>query len=718
MEIAKGRLLQIRDTFPTYTLHDREHADNVVRLMGELLGRDGIEKLTALEAAMLILAAYFHDVGMAFTAEEREGLRDEEYFSEFLKAHPEALVTLEKSETDELPGDIAEWYCRWRHVERVFDVLNGVRETHLDLLLWETQDIGGQLADLCRSHNLDASALKDDALLPVDFRYECDLRFCAILLRLADILDFDRSRSPEQVYRDLNLAERRDERGATSDLEWRKHLASEGFSFPARREPDYELGFIAGPDSPAVEYDIREFLTVIEAEFTKCAALLRSCSERWRAHFLPGRIDRQNIRGKGYTYGEHRFTLDQREVLQLLMGDKLYENPYVFVRELLQNALDTSRHREFYEHSMGNLDFRCEPIQVSEWVDGEGYQWVCMEDFGMGMTEAIINDFLLKVGCSYYNSAQFEADVIRYARKTDHTFKPISRFGIGLLSCFIVGDQVEIATRHVAGEDGPIRFSLSGIQNFFVLQKRPNLLTAMPGPPGRESGERRMPGTTLCVRLDPRKERGILDLDTELHRHLLAPPVPVVFEDRSIGGDPKELLDTPWCKPTTITLPEADTENIHDALLYYQPKQPIKIRLLPIDITKHSPSPYIKGQLFAVVLDAPKEILLCIGGYDTGTGGGRVWDMKVSIEKNDGNGISIRIYAHMMCGVDMETRSAEFSVNLMSHLDVSSQSWNELAAHTHSVEHQYIAGMGHNGISLPSLKKANTRTLGYPHHLL
>src|SRR5215210_3080299 len=93
--------------------------------------------------------------------------------------------------------------------------------------------------------------------LPTDFRGEADLRFCAVLLRLADILDFDRTRSPEAVYEHLGLSRRIDPRQDTSDVEWRKHLCSEGFRFPDRRPEGYQLSFLAGPDEPGVEHDVR-----------------------------------------------------------------------------------------------------------------------------------------------------------------------------------------------------------------------------------------------------------------------------------------------------------------------------------------------------------------------------------------------------------------------------------------------------------------------------
>ena len=50
---AADRLDLVRDTFPTYTLHNRTHAINVVERMADLLGPD-LDKATALEGAVLI----------------------------------------------------------------------------------------------------------------------------------------------------------------------------------------------------------------------------------------------------------------------------------------------------------------------------------------------------------------------------------------------------------------------------------------------------------------------------------------------------------------------------------------------------------------------------------------------------------------------------------------------------------------------------------------
>jgi len=306
---ASAILERVIETFPTYTLHNHVHAENVVRLMGRLLGSRAAD-LTALEAAMLLLAAYYHDIGMVFDEHERQALANEESFRDFLGEHPEAYVAMEAAE-GAFPLEIAEWYCRWRHPERVYAHLDRLEHDALD---WGVVSLRDALATLCVSHSRDAATLHSDDLSP-DFLGQCDLRFCAIVLRIADILDFDRTRSPQPVYTYLGLKERADRRKVLSDVEWRKHLAADGFLFPSERDEPYVLDFVAGPDTPAVEHDVRQFLDVIEAELHECAAVLGSCSNRWRGFPLPDRISRRNIKSRGYKYGEHRFTLDRGAVL-------------------------------------------------------------------------------------------------------------------------------------------------------------------------------------------------------------------------------------------------------------------------------------------------------------------------------------------------------------------------------------------------------------------
>ncbi len=611
---AADKLDLVRDSFPTYTLHNEKHSLNVISLMEKLLGND-IKNLTELEAALLILSAYYHDIGMVFTEEERNNLQDEAHFDQFLNKHSKANLTIKQHQVsgdEDLPIDIAEWYCRWIHPQRSHDyILN-------HNISWNNYPIQHELAIICKSHGDDIKQLNHLEKLSIDFIGEADLLFCAILLRLADILDFDNSRSPEEVYKYLGLAEKREKRKQESDIEWRKHLCANGFTFKNNnRNERYPIKFIAAPNHPSVEYDVRQFLDIIEVELEKCHKVLASCSEKWREFKLPLNIDRSNIKSVNYAYGEHRFTLDQNQILDLLMGENLYSDPYVFVRELVQNAIDTSRHRVVYEHNKGNTNFQADAIEFSTWMDCEGYTWVRVDDYGMGMDESIIANYFLKVGKSYYESDEFEIEKLNW--KSD--FKPISRFGIGILSCFIVGDRIEVNTRKVITDPkrNALRLSMQGLDTFYILQKEeshPNC-KEMPNEP-KKAEKYREPkkaekyrennklGTSIAVRFDPRKYKGDFNLEEQLNHYIAASPVLVKFNDHEIGLNYEKHIKTPWIEPFEYELTDNEQQTIEDTL-NFKFSQHLKLKFIPLDITKHSPNPNLAGQAITIYLDIPHD---------------------------------------------------------------------------------------------------------------
>ena len=60
----------IRDTFPMFTLHNETHICNVMQRMADLLG-DDLHKLTRDEAAILLMSACCHDIGMSYSEDEK-----------------------------------------------------------------------------------------------------------------------------------------------------------------------------------------------------------------------------------------------------------------------------------------------------------------------------------------------------------------------------------------------------------------------------------------------------------------------------------------------------------------------------------------------------------------------------------------------------------------------------------------------------------------------
>ena len=84
-----------------------------------------------------------------------------------------------------------------------------------------------------------------------------------------------------------------------------------------------------------------------------------------------------------------------------------------------------------------------------------------VEDNGTGMTQQIIENHLLKVGASRYQDPQFQ--------KEYPDFSPISRFGIGVLSCFMIADDVEIVTCH-PDEDQARHLTLRSVHGKYLVR--------------------------------------------------------------------------------------------------------------------------------------------------------------------------------------------------------------------------------------------------------
>jgi hypothetical protein len=593
------------ETFPKYTLHNSRHQKNILKIMGDLLG-DKVSELTDLECGMLILSTIYHDIGMVYTKEEIEAIINEPSFFTFIQSNPNAQLKLEEN-NGQPTEDIIEWYCRYMHAKRVWIYLNE-KDSKVPLV-WGTVTIKEALGHLCESHNYSISEIISSLVhFKTNYLGKCDLVFCTILLRLADILDFDNSRSPESVYEYLDLDNPKNALDSYSKTEWQKHLSSNGFIFN-RNCDNFEVLFIATPTHPSIEVAIRSYIKLIDKELSDCTKLQRHCSEKWQHHLLPDVINMENLTPKNYQSGDYHFSLSQEKILTLLTGDGLYDDDFVFIRELLQNAIDSTRHREFLERQT-NTRFKASPIEVSFFSDKEGYRWIRIDDYGMGMDETIIINHLLKKGESYYNSDRFKIEKIQIKKNLEEDFVPISRFGIGLLSCFLSGDRIEISTQHRFDPNNSYRLGIEGRNGHYTLQSlsKHHVPNPMPAEFVETQLYRSVPGTSIAVRISTNKEFLGFDMRRELLKYILCPPVPVLYNGEQIGGDPAELLIKSW-GDDEIVLIDSEFTNQVEQKFDIKFKDGLKINIENIDITKKSLSPNLKGQLLFLAVDAEYTLL-------------------------------------------------------------------------------------------------------------
>ena len=467
---------------PLYTLHNERHVLNVIGWMESLLG-GAIEKLSALECAISILVAYMHDLGMTLNSQEREALPSDPDYSRFRDHYVEErhLVDVLRQAGHYYRANVIENHLRTEYIRTTHsDQLANRMRNRISVIapkcVYRGFDYRRHLEIISISHNHSVEWLRLQCEREqlswretVGRNESVNFACIGIILRLADLMDFDSSRTPSVLFRHLGLdAELANRFENISSQEWKKHLAITGIEWPAGGGPlTYRA---ANCPHPAIEKSIREFVKLIQQEASQAASELRHVGEEDRFSIrLPDvRADVRPARENGvarYTFHDWHFRLDQQEIIQLLMGESLYGEPSLCIRELLQNALDAVELREL------RLQFRARGGQSIQPVDGEwlghgqfihdgveetlavnltwgeedGHQFIRVEDNGTGMTEAVIQRYFTQIGKSFYRSPDFRGEQAEM-RSLGLIATSISTFGIGVLSCFMVADRVAVRT--------------------------------------------------------------------------------------------------------------------------------------------------------------------------------------------------------------------------------------------------------------------------------
>ncbi len=133
-----------------------------------------------------------------------------------------------------------------------------------------------------------------------------------------------------------------------------------------------------------------------------------------------------------------------------ILANHLYSSPDVFIRELLQNGTDAISGRKLHDPSFsdGKIDIALFGEQgVANPRTGEelslGQPMLTFTDNGTGLTEEEIHQFLAVIGQSSKRDLQTGKILEDY----------IGRFGIGMLSCFMVTDEIVLWTRSAKNPD-------------------------------------------------------------------------------------------------------------------------------------------------------------------------------------------------------------------------------------------------------------------------
>ncbi|MCQ4209664.1 wHTH domain-containing protein [Streptomyces longispororuber] len=158
------------------------------------------------------------------------------------------------------------------------------------------------------------------------------------------------------------------------------------------------------------------------------------------------------------------FRLDERRVRDLLMGEQLYKDRDLALRELYQNALDACRYRrartEYLDRSTPGASFAYTGgITFVQDVDADGRAYIECRDNGVGMGEAELHGVFSNAGARFAEQPDFLDEQAAWAEAEPPVrLFPNSRFGIGVLSYFMLADEIRVTTCRMGptGTTGPL----------------------------------------------------------------------------------------------------------------------------------------------------------------------------------------------------------------------------------------------------------------------
>jgi hypothetical protein len=233
-----------------------------------------------------------------------------------------------------------------------------------------------------------------------------------------------------------------------------------------------------------------------------------------------------------------KFEVDTSAALELFTGNMLYNDKRVFLRELVQNAVDACNLRKFFDPNVS-------PSITISFFESENR--IIIRDSGIGMDQQWLKKYFMNIGISFYRSDEF-SDAIG---SSDLRFDFISTFGIGFLSTFMVAKQICIRTRKPS-EKGLV-ITISDFKDYFDV---------------RPIEEDFPVGTEVTLTLKPSRNKVWREMEYlgYLKTNLRFVPIPVHFVNEKgdsvvIGSKRLDFFDSNTSRlnfPARIRLPNSE----------------------------------------------------------------------------------------------------------------------------------------------------------------
>ncbi|MEK6199974.1 MAG: ATP-binding protein [Psychrobacter sp.] len=477
--------------FPEYTDHSFVHLNEVLATAESIITDESWNTITPEDVSAMIISVLLHDCAMHITKDGFYSLiRDtyppiksqsvsvepqwsvmwSEYIAEAKRFNSDKLKSIfgDTKPINDIPEDKLDLTNRHelligefvrRHHARIAHeiVFNGVPGTEGKTLKL-AEEPKPHFLDLCgfiaKSHNMSLRQAVDALDIKKKRKHlGCHVPFLMGVLRISDYTQIHSSRAPAQLLKLKSLI------SPISRKEWKKHDAILEINHGLQDDPE-ELYIDAEPQDALIFEDLRWLFKDIQRELDDFWAVLGEFYGRHNDLLKLG-IKVRRIRSSLDNVDEYiedkrpdfipkvlKFRTADSEMMELLIAPLYGNKPEIGIRELVQNSVDACLERDDIV-SKNNIGFESHEyydVCVSV-IEHENYGEVIVEDYGIGMTLDTIENYFLNIGASFRNSDRWKK-----THETDGSsdIHRTGRFGIGLLAAYLIGDELEVETRHIS----------------------------------------------------------------------------------------------------------------------------------------------------------------------------------------------------------------------------------------------------------------------------
>jgi molecular chaperone HtpG len=480
--------------FEEYTDHGIEHIESVLNAAAEIIIEESYVLLSAKDIAVLIMAIILHDLGMhieystflAFLNGEYDDVRINsldkktwkqlwnEYLSEakrfsskqrylYFGNENQPFKEPNLSNKDSLDGAdkkligefVRRFHTRFAH-EVALKGLVGKDGQIIEFGGSRLDKIYKQLAGMvARSHGMNLRNtfpyLREISGEAWKNPNDINITFLMVVLRIADYFQFDNLRVDKMLLKLKTF------KSPVSQTEHDKHLA---IDYVQTHFDDVERLYVrAEPDNSNIFVKLDYLIKDIQHELDMSWAVLGeiySRSPKDRQPQIKYRRINSNLEDESFynnlPYVPERISFQSDVELPKLLIAPLYGNsPKYGVRELIQNAVDACLERDFEEKQKGGAKYTPK-VKLEIKKSGDDVYEFTIEDNGKGMSLSEIKNYFLRVGSSFRKSLDWKKEFTD--EKGNSLISRNGKFGIGVLAAFLLGNEIEVKTRHFNEEFG------------------------------------------------------------------------------------------------------------------------------------------------------------------------------------------------------------------------------------------------------------------------